>query len=257
MQGIHKHRSIGCNVNVIRLVITTVVVCVTGRPSAQPAVMLEKALSDIRHVKTFSCSIVRKQSYKGFKKTAQCAFHYDRQLGKSSYVYAPPYDYSFWVDDSAVCGVKRNGKQGYFIKASADSSRYRMLLESIHLCHPLFQFAAVDTLRVFLKASIDDSLYFEYPAGSGREVVKVDKNRNVVTLMETFDSTGAVRKQTIFEYETKKGKTSPFPSKIVTRGNTAGAIETDTLLLSKLEIDKNLDESVFMPPTFTRLAIGR
>jgi hypothetical protein len=231
--------------------------CATGQLFAQPAVMLEHALSDMRRVNTLSCSIVRKQSYKGVQKTALCAFHYNRQKGKSNYVYASPYDYSFWVDDSAVCGVKRTGNQGYRVAAASDSRRYRSLLESIHLCRPLFRFAAIDTLRVSLKASIDDSLYFEYPAGSGREVVKVDKGRNVVTLMESFDSTGAVRRQTLFEYETKKGMTSRIPSRIVTRGNATGFIETDTLLLTHLEINKGLDESLFRPPSFVDRGIGQ
>jgi hypothetical protein len=257
MQGIFMKRSFVGQPGVIMPAILVVVLCMTGQLFAQPAVMLERALSDMRRVKTFSCSIIRKQCYKGVVKTALCAFHYNRQKGKSSYVYAAPYDYSFWVDDSAVCGVKRNGNQGYRVTASSDFRRYRTLLESIHLCRPLFRFVAIDTLRVSLKASIDDSLYFEYPAGSGREVVKVDRGRNVVTLMESFDSTGAVKRQTLFEYETKNGKTARIPRQIVTRGNATGFIETDTLLLSHLEVNKGLAESIFTPPSFLNQGIGQ
>jgi outer membrane lipoprotein-sorting protein len=223
----------------------------------QPAVVLEKALSHIRSMKTLSCSFVRKQSYQGINKTAKGAFYHDRRKGKFVYVYASPYDYSFWVDDSAVCGLDRNGKRGYVTKASIDSRRYRSLLESVHICGPRFKFDRMDTLRVSFKASIDDFLYFECPTGSGREVLKVNRNGNCITLIETFDSGGAVMRQTIFEYDTTNGKAAMFPKKIITRGNETGAIETDTLLFSKVEINKKIKEAVFLPPAFTEIGIGK
>jgi hypothetical protein len=250
MQGVRVNRSFYSPSHILRPAFIFLVLYMAQPATTQPAVMLEKAIDNFRRVQTFSCSIIRKQSYNGFKKTAQCEFHYSRKQGKFTYVYASPFDYSFWIDDSTVCGVKRGGNRGYRIAGAIDSVKYRALLESIHLCRPLFQFAAIDTLRVSLIASIDDSLYFQYPAGGGREVVKVDKGRNVVTLMETFDSAGVLRKQTLFTYETKKGKTSPFPSHIITRGNAAGDIETDTLLLAKVEVNKSIKESVFTPPVF-------
>jgi hypothetical protein len=226
----------------------TIIICLTCQLRAQPAVMLEKTLAPIRRVQTVSCSIVRKQSYKGFQKTAHCEFHYSRKQGKFAYIYAPPYDYSFWIDDSAVCGVKRDDNQGYRIAALSNASKYRTLQESVHLCRPLFQCAEIDPRQVSLKASIDDSLYFEYPAGNGREVVKVDQRRNVVEFIETFDSTGALRRQTLFKYESKKGKAPLFPCQIVTRDNTTGVIETDTILITNVEINKDIEDSVFMLP---------
>jgi hypothetical protein len=224
---------------------------------SQPAAMLETALAGIRSVKTLHCSMVRKQSYKGINKTASCSFFYDRHKGKFAYVYASPYEYSFWVDDSTVCGVNRNHKRGYAVKAAVDSFGFGPLFESVHICAPLFSFERMDTLRVSLKASINDFLYFERPVGAGREVLKVNRNKKFITLMETFDSTGSVRRQTVFEYDTAQGKTPRFPRKIITRKNTTGIIETDTLLFAKVEIDKNIKESVFIPPAFTDVRTGK
>jgi hypothetical protein len=190
-------------------------------------------------------------------KIAQCVFYYDGQKGKYAYIYASPYEYSFWADDSMVCGVQRGKKIGYVMRASADSLGYRSLLGSINVCSPLVQFGRTDTLRVSLKASIDDFLYFEFPAGLNREVVKIDRNRGAITLRETFDSAGAVRRQTIFEYDTTKSKNTWFPRKMIVRGNSAGAIETDTLIFTKVEIDKGIKESVFVIPAFTDIGRGK
>jgi hypothetical protein len=223
---------------------------------SQPAAILEKSLAEMRKIKSLRCSIIRKQSYSGVIKTAQCSFYYDRQKEKYAYIYASPYEYSFWADDSTVCGVERGKKRGYRITAAADSLRYHSLIESIHLCEPVFHFEKQDTLHVSLKASIDDFLFFDCPAGAGKEVIKINRNKNLVDLIETFDSTGALRRQTIFEWDTTKGKTPSFPKKIISRGNSTGAIETDTLIFSKVEINKSLKESVFAPPPFANVGMG-
>jgi hypothetical protein len=235
--------------SLLRLMLAAVAACASpGFP--QPAAILEKALAQMRSVRTLRCTITRKQAYKGICKTAQCVFYHDRPAAKFAYVYSSPFEYSFWTDGSSVCGVQRGKKRGYTVTAAADSISYRSLLSSIHICEPLFHFERTDTLRVSLKASIDDFLYFECALGGGNEALKIDRNRNVVTLIEAFDRLGAVRQQTVFEYDSARGKPPWFPRRIITRGNGAGAIETDTLIFTKVEINKPLQASVFVPPPF-------
>jgi outer membrane lipoprotein-sorting protein len=239
------------------LMFACAIILLVFQASSQPNAMLERSMSGIRSIETFKCAMVRKQTYKGINKTASCAFYHDRPKGKFAYIYTSPFDYSFWIDGDAVCGMNRNKKRGYNAKSSTDFSNYCSLLESIHVCGPLFQFEKLDTLRVSLKASVDDFLYFEYPVCAGREVLKVDRNKNIIVLIETFDSTGAVRRQTVFEYDTTKQKVPVFPKKIITRRNPTGYIQTDTLILTKVEINKGIKESVFAPPPFAAIEMGK
>ncbi len=246
-----------CTLRVLLRASVLIVVLPVTQVVCQPAAMLEKAFAEIRSIKSLSCSILRKQSYKGIGKTAQCSFFYDRQKGRFAYVYVSPYEYSFWADDSMVCGVQRGKKRGYIVKAAADSVGFRALLESVHVCGPLFQGEKNDVGRVSLKASIDDFLYFERSDGIGREVVKIDRNKKAVMLIETFDSAGALRRQTLFEYDSAKVRNAWFPKRVITRANPTGKIETDTLLFSKVEINKGIKESVFVVPAFTDIGRGR
>ncbi len=223
---------------------------------SQPTAMLEKALSRINAVKTLQCAIVRKQTFKGVNKIAKCDFYFDRQQGKFSYVYASPYAYSFWVDDAAICGVSRTNNEGYRASAGEDPSRYGDLIGSVHLCRQLFQLSRRDAPPVSLKARINQFLYFERSSGEEKEVIQVDLRINSVTLIETFTTTGKVLRQTFFVYAPTKGKPSAVPQKIITREIKAGIIETDELFFTNVEINKNIQPAVFLPPMYAGISVS-
>ena len=190
--------------------------------TAQPAAMLENALRGVRSIGTLTCLIARKQSCGGVEKSSRCECTFDHNGGRCCYAYASPYEYTFTVSDSEVVGVNRKSKQGYKVKLVSEPARFRELLESVHLLGPLLQFGRMDTLIVSLKASIGDFLYFQRDAGAAHELIKADRAGNAVVLVETSDSTGAVTRQTVFEYDASSGKRAVFPRKVIIRQNPAG-----------------------------------
>ena len=222
---------------------------------AQPSAMLEQALRGVRSISTLTCTMVRTQSFNGVRKTSRCDFFFDRQQGRRAYRYAPPYEYMFTADDSVFRGVNRKTGQGYSVTTAADASHYKALLGSIDMTWPLLRLAGTDTLDLTLKASINDFLYFERPLDEGNEMIKVDRGRGAVVGIEWFDKNGNVRCQTTFDYDTTAGKKPLFPRRIAVKQNPTGIITVDTLMVSKVEINKKLKESAFAVPEFK--PIGR
>ena len=219
----------------------------------QPAATLEKALSGVRSIATLHCSAIRKQSFDGEIKTVRLDFYFDRQGYNWAYVYAAPYAYTFAANDSMLRGVNRKTKTGYCVKNSVNGRRYRELVESTHLLAPLLQFTRMDTLAVDLKASVDNFLYFQRPTATGSEGIKVDAVKNSIRVVETFDETGCVRWQTFCVYDTVKAPQAAWPVMLVSKRIVAGSIQIDSLLFTKIEIDKKIKASVFDLPPFDTL----
>jgi|GEM_PF-1705470 len=228
--------------------------CLAASAFAQPAAILRNALGAVRSIGAVSCSVVRKQSCNGVVKISRCFFCFDRETGRWAYTYAKPFDYTFIANDSTITGVNRRSKQGYCVNAVSAPARFNELLASVHLFGPLLRFTRMDTLAVSLKASINDFLYFERETGEGREIIKADRAKNAIVLVEMIDSSDNVRRQTVFEYDTASKK-ALFPNKIIVRQNPAGTISVDTLLISKVEINKKLKASAFEIPAFVEIPI--
>jgi outer membrane lipoprotein-sorting protein len=229
----------------MRIGLFLIIAATVARTEAQPSAMLEEALRGVRSISTLSCAMVRIQSFNGVRKTSRCDFFFDRQRGRRAYSYAAPYEYTFTADDSVFCGVNRKSGQGYSVTTAGDASHYKALLGSIDMTWPLLRLAGTDTLDLTLKASINNFLYFERPLDEGNEMIKVDRGRGAVVGIEWFDKSGDVRCQTTFDYDTTGGKKPLFPRRIAVKQNPTGIIFVDTLLISKVKINKKLKESAF------------
>jgi outer membrane lipoprotein-sorting protein len=209
-------------------------------------------------ITSLECSFVRTQSFQGQSRVAQGRFFYDRETRSACYDYRGAYLYRFVVNDTAVFGIDKKNNRGYTLVRSDNPQRYDDLRFSIHLFGQFLRGVAETTEKAgaVVRASLDTSVYLEQETPGGRDIVAVTRETGRPTVIESFDTTGAMVEQSKMTYK-KQTDGVALPVRLVVRKKSGDVVTLDILAISSGAINKPVaPESFGVPKTCRMVAFG-
>ncbi len=203
-------------------------------------------------VSSVTCAFIRKNSYQGFSKVAKGHFHYDAGTNAAAYEYEPPFNFRFIINDTAIIGIDTKHNVGYEARRGIDSSSCNDLSQTVDLFDTYLRCLNAAPASLTIKGVTGTHQYIERHDLFGTDVFARDLRSGAIDLMESFDTRGALYQQIHARFNEQRQEYE-FPVRIVVRRKCAGALTSDTVLISETSIDKPVRLEWFSIPAGCRL----